>query len=198
MKKSSCQGCGSELPSRSGVGQPRKWCSEACRVRAHRARKPKKPARQNFCTVVFSTCKYCLNLVTSSRRRTYCRDAECKRAYDREKARAFNAAYKQREGKSYSLNYPHHKREADRRRAILKRQLPAERFSDLEIFERDNWICGICQTPVDQSLKFPHLQAKTLDHIKPLAKGGHHTRDNVQLAHHWCNMSKNDSYTEVA
>jgi 5-methylcytosine-specific restriction endonuclease McrA len=34
--------------------------------------------------------------------------------------------------------------------------------------------------------------APTVDHIIPLARGGSHTWDNVQLAHHLCNSLKGD------
>jgi 5-methylcytosine-specific restriction endonuclease McrA len=34
--------------------------------------------------------------------------------------------------------------------------------------------------------------APTVDHIIPLAKGGTHTWDNVQLAHWSCNSDKRD------
>ena len=33
----------------------------------------------------------------------------------------------------------------------------------------------------------------TIDHIIPVSKGGTHTWDNVQLAHHYCNSIKNDN-----
>lgn len=62
-----------------------------------------------------------------------------------------------------------------------------ERFGRLEIFERDNWICG---EPIDKNLAFPHLKSATLDHVHPLSKGGPHTRDNVQCAHWFCNSRK--------
>ena len=35
--------------------------------------------------------------------------------------------------------------------------------------------------------------APTVDHILPLAKGGTHTWDNVQLAHWSCNSDKSDT-----
>src|SRR5690625_3088238 len=65
-----------------------------------------------------------------------------------------------------------------------------EKFDRLEIFERDNWICGICNEPVDPALKHPHRMSATLDHIMPLSRGGAHSRDNAQCAHWICNMQK--------
>jgi hypothetical protein len=57
---------------------------------------------------------------------------------------------------------------------------------------RDFWVCGICQTAVDRSLRVPHHLAPTVDHIYPIAKGGKHCYSNVQLAHFICNSSKRD------
>jgi 5-methylcytosine-specific restriction endonuclease McrA len=62
-----------------------------------------------------------------------------------------------------------------------------ERFKVRDIYDRDRWVCGICNGKVDKRLKYPHPMSASLDHIIPLAKGGTHTRDNVQLAHLVCN-----------
>src|SRR5690625_4620325 len=51
--------------------------------------------------------------------------------------------------------------------------------------------CGICGHPVDLSLKSPHPMSPTIDHIIPIAKGGHPSDiDNLQLAHWTCNRQK--------
>lgn len=53
--------------------------------------------------------------------------------------------------------------------------------------------CGICGKPVDMSLKYPHPLSKCIDHIIPLAKGGHPSDiENLQLAHWTCNRQKSD------
>lgn len=53
--------------------------------------------------------------------------------------------------------------------------------------------CGICGHPVDFSLKPPHPMSATIDHIIPVAKGGHPSDiDNLQLAHWTCNRQKSD------
>ena len=75
-----------------------------------------------------------------------------------------------------------------RRARILKR--PVEMFTHKEIFERDKWLCGICGKPVDATLRFPDPGTPTLDHVIPISRGGSHTRDNVQLAHFYCNTAK--------
>ena len=54
-------------------------------------------------------------------------------------------------------------------------------------------ICGICGQPVDMRLKWPDPMSKTIDHIIPVAKGGHPSDiSNLQLAHFKCNRLKSD------
>lgn len=54
-------------------------------------------------------------------------------------------------------------------------------------------VCGICGNPVDKSLKYPHPLSPVIDHIIPVAKGGHPSDiDNLQLAHWQCNRQKSD------
>lgn len=54
-------------------------------------------------------------------------------------------------------------------------------------------VCGICGKPVDFSLRYPHPLSACIDHIIPVAKGGHKSDiDNLQLAHWACNRQKSD------
>ena len=54
-------------------------------------------------------------------------------------------------------------------------------------------ICGICGKPVDMQLKYPHPLSACVDHIIPVAKGGHPSDiNNLQLSHWTCNRSKAD------
>jgi len=57
-------------------------------------------------------------------------------------------------------------------------------------------ICGICGKPVDRSYKYPHPLSPAIDHIVPIAKGGHPSAlSNLQLAHMCCNRQKSDKLT---
>jgi hypothetical protein len=85
-----------------------------------------------------------------------------------------------------------HKAAKHRRKVRLVNQGPHERFTDLEIFERDGWVCQLCKDPVDRSLAYPNPRSASLDHVLPIAKGGGHTRENAQLAHLGCNARKRD------
>lgn len=53
------------------------------------------------------------------------------------------------------------------------------------VWNRDGGICGLCAEPVA-------FDAMHLDHIKPVAKGGPHTFDNLQPTHPRCNHRKKD------
>lgn len=58
-------------------------------------------------------------------------------------------------------------------------------------------VCGICGKPVDKTLKFPHPLSACIDHIIPVAKGGHPSDiSNLQLAHMCCNRQKSDKLVE--
>jgi 5-methylcytosine-specific restriction endonuclease McrA len=58
-------------------------------------------------------------------------------------------------------------------------------------------VCGICGKPVDKSFKFPHPLSPCIDHIIPIAKGGHPSDlNNLQLAHLCCNRQKSDKLVE--
>lgn len=65
-----------------------------------------------------------------------------------------------------------------------------EEFSRDEIGERDGWICGICDRPVDEALRWPDLRSASLDHVVPLVFGGEHTRANSRIAHWICNVRR--------
>lgn len=52
-------------------------------------------------------------------------------------------------------------------------------------------VCAICGKPVDKTLKAPDPMSASVDHIIPIAKGGHPCDlDNLQLAHRSCNRAK--------
>ena len=59
-------------------------------------------------------------------------------------------------------------------------------------------VCGICGRPVDKKLKYPHPMSKCIDHIIPVAKGGHPSDiDNLQLAHWTCNRQKSEKLIAI-
>lgn len=77
------------------------------------------------------------------------------------------------------------------RRRSRQRETGTERFSPVEIFERDGWRCQLCSRPTPCRLRGTHdPQAPELDHIEPLSLGGPHTRANVQTSCRACNVEK--------
>lgn len=77
-----------------------------------------------------------------------------------------------------------------RNRARKNKVIVLEMFSVSEIFARDGWRCQICGDRVERSGGPFSPLYPTIDHILALAKGGQHTRENVQTAHRICNLKK--------
>lgn len=75
------------------------------------------------------------------------------------------------------------------RRARMK-DAYVESFHSREIYERDRWLCGICEKQIDPAAKLPDKMSASIDHVIPISKGGTHERANVQAAHLFCNVSK--------
>lgn len=75
--------------------------------------------------------------------------------------------------------------------------LPAEEGITLKkLIARDGLRCAICGDMCDLNDrsygKYCGAKSPSIDHIVPLAKGGGHTWDNVQVAHILCNSNKSD------
>lgn len=61
------------------------------------------------------------------------------------------------------------------------------------IYERDGWMCWLCEEPVDPSLIGSRDQWRpSLDHVIPRAFGGDSSEENLRLAHVWCNAVRSD------
>ena len=76
-----------------------------------------------------------------------------------------------------------YRRKSENKRRARLRSLPFEDVDHLKVFKRDSGICGICCEPVNP-------EDWHLDHIVPLALGGSHLYENVQVSHPRCNLSK--------
>ncbi|MFD4394659.1 HNH endonuclease [Kitasatospora sp. NPDC058478] len=80
-------------------------------------------------------------------------------------------------------------------RRAAEAEVGAERFDPVEVFERDNWVCGLCGRGTDRTAVFPHPASPSLDHIIPLARRGEHTKANTRCTHLICNLRKGDRPT---
>ena len=86
------------------------------------------------------------------------------------------------------IEHPEKHRDSEHRRRAIKNGVGSERINDIEIYERDKWVCQLCKKKVNKLLKYPEPLSPSLDHIIPLSKEGSHIRANVQLAHLKCNI----------
>lgn len=62
-------------------------------------------------------------------------------------------------------------------------------FCALDIFERDDWTCGVCGEWIDRDLGHPDPASACIDHIVPLPDG-ENTPENVRAAHLRCNIRR--------
>ena len=76
---------------------------------------------------------------------------------------------------------------SSKRRAIM---LKGDDIIHIEVFERDGWMCHLCNNLIDKALRGDAWMRATLDHVIPLSKGGTHTWGNVAAAHWLCNQKK--------
>lgn len=174
-----CGGCGQTVVQPRGRGGSKRYCDLACKRTSEKRdylRSTGRVSLKNFKSRS-GQCARCgapINVKTNpnARPRQFCSRAcahEANRVYENSKAT---------------------KRAGRHRRRARKYAAPYETFSDREIFDRDEWICGICHEPVDPVIKYPNPKSKSLDHKIPLALGGHHVRSNCQCSHFDCNSRK--------
>lgn len=62
-----------------------------------------------------------------------------------------------------------------------------------ELYERDGWICHLCELPIDRLADPNSDYAPSLDHLIPRSMGGLHDTDNLKTAHRICNAVRKDS-----
>lgn len=185
-----CEHCGRDFKS----SRDAKMCSIECRNRAragnpkHQA-KARERARANYAprsAITFIVCRYC-NELACVRMATAikCRKPECNLTH-----RALVTAERRARQGRENYGYTDATAAAYHRRRALKRGATVENFTPVEIYDRDNWTCGLCSEPVDRNRKWPDPLSVSLDHIVPLALGGDHSRANTQCAHLSCNVRK--------
>jgi hypothetical protein len=167
-----CLICGISFERASRPGGPPRYCSSACKAEKNRRRAKKRNAA-----------------ISIERRSSSRRCVEC------------GSEYIRRDGfvKYCSLGC---RSRAVRRRGNSKRRAAARgsecgKTADfMWIYERDSGNCGICGLPVDASLRGTYADgAPEIDHVIPLARGGHHAYYNMQIAHRSCNLAKSDKVT---
>lgn len=109
-----------------------------------------------------------------------------------EHGRKVRAQYSRSEkGKGYKTAYRMRRRSSG---SLGDRDITLEK-----LYNRDGGICALCGKPCDyedyvfQGATFvAGNDYPSIDHVKPLSKGGSHTWDNVQLVHKICNSIKSN------
>lgn len=86
-------------------------------------------------------------------------------------------------GRARSPEWDERRRKNRQKRDAVKFGPGHEKFSRSEVFDRDGWICQLCGEPVDPTLEWPHPMSASLDHCRPLSRGGEHTKSNSQCSH---------------
>lgn len=181
-----------------GVGRPSLRCPE------HRAAKDRERARKLRSPLRMCVAE-CGRTISSNNKRGYCPDCRPKaiargelirfcpvcRLVFSTKATKVYCSTKCRRAAEHERNSDYYAAKYKRRRAV-RTGVEAEVFADAEIYVRDGWVCQICGEPIDRQAKAPAPLSRSLDHIKPISKGGPHTRANIQAAHLRCNNVKND------
>ncbi|WP_197001184.1 HNH endonuclease [Longispora fulva] len=80
-----------------------------------------------------------------------------------------------------------------RKRALGIHAAAADEVDPQDIYDRDDWICQLCQHPVERRYLWPHPMSITLDHVLPVTRGGSHSTTNLQTAHWICNLRKGNA-----
>lgn len=79
-----------------------------------------------------------------------------------------------------------------RRRRVQRAGRPVERYAAADVFERDGWVCRLCDQPIEREAKWPAAKSPSIDHIVPVSLGGADVVANVQAAHFGCNIAKSN------
>jgi hypothetical protein len=147
-------------------------CSDECRKELAR-QKEKERSRQQFEQLnKIAICRNCgkeFQPEYGSKLRSFCPDCDSTKFFKKQRRKKFQ----------HLKNYK-----------IRGGQGKYEKFTAIEIYERDGWICQLCGKKVLKDRVVPHPKAPTLDHIIPIVDGGAHIRKNVQLAHFECNCKR--------
>lgn len=78
------------------------------------------------------------------------------------------------------------------------RQIAISRSARLAIYQRDGFVCQLCDTPVEMTLPWTDKWSATLDHIVPYSLGGSDSESNLRLAHRSCNSRRGAPVGSVA
>jgi 5-methylcytosine-specific restriction endonuclease McrA len=90
----------------------------------------------------------------------------------------------------YKKNHPEKHADVQARRRATKVGNGSERYDRRDIYVRDGGVCQLCDEVIDLSLSYPDPWSFSIDHVRPIARGGPDTPANVQSSHLRCNIRK--------
>jgi len=209
-----CRFCGVEFKRQARGSRARDagiYCSRACAFNEKRRRadariEQLRKAKTRACAVCSAQIVGGLS-VTCSRRCRLLRNALIQRKVDaaRSQKSITSQSHCQMCGVSFVLVYGVKRRlfcsERCQRRSARRiskasrrarlRNVKREPINPVAVFERASWQCQSCRVSTPRELRGSiDDRAPELDHVIPLAAGGSHTLDNVQLLCRRCNRDK--------
>lgn len=210
-----CEQCGRRITrkrrGRAVDRDARRFCSKTCagarrtaekRARLRAARAINRP-QCRVCGVRFDGRVYCSDdcrkqnarLVQKQRYGKPARDTTCQvcgtpmrvRAGEMGRPKTFCSSTCRHHGEAFLRG----RRIARHARKARRRRVPYEPFDTMSVFVRDQWTCQLCGARTPKRLRGTHdWRAPELDHIVPLAAGGHDTYANAQCLCRRCNHAK--------
>lgn len=216
----SCAGCGVPIEQGERSRNPKKWCSQSCRVKTRRDNNPvyRHNLRDRSAAAVRAKnaampdveCGHCGEVTPrtkTGRPLKYCDDSCQSAAYYRRYRKSAPECSEEgcnrpviskglcgsHYGAIWRAANPDKHTAKNLRYRARKKHEGAESFSRMEVLELSDWTCHLCGDPIDRDCDYPNPLYGTVDHVVPLAKGGTHTLDNVKAAHHVCNSTKRDN-----
>lgn len=206
--RKSCIQCGDPIQDK----QDKKYCSDACKVITKN--------RKRTITIWRGGCFGCDKVFVSIRKKKYC-SADCRtisryrtnkdalkaerdsmRVLVKRKCKEcsdlFETSRLKQKFCSVRCNKKHHDRrkEVVRRANVIANGVVDWDISILSLTERDGEQCYICSELMDYEADTNDDFYPSIEHVKPIAKGGTHSWNNVKLAHRKCNYEKGDTWQE--
>lgn len=191
-----CAVCGQPIQHGSGTKPVGEAAHRKCwSVRNGQASAPDQPGK---CFVCKSDCssskKYCSNKCKRAQGTKYVKNIHCINCGEL-KPHAAGMKCRTCYTNQWRKDNPDTIADIRRRRRARQANATIEHFTSTQVFDRDNWTCQHCKQPVHtyKDSRY-HADRATLDHIKPLAKGGEHSLTNTQCLCHHCNGTKGAKY----
>lgn len=191
------------LSDRLGKGTLQRFCSHRCSGLGRDEEKSLQIARSSLLEILSRRrdCSDCGQplLQSKSNGSTICRPCRVSRIEQKARRSIFtckecgspNQELRRRSFCGLACVRRYNKRISNGIRRARERNLPWESVDPIQVFKRDGWLCHLCGGKTLPSQRgSTHPKAPELDHIVPLAAGGHHTYANTACSHRVCNGRK--------